>query len=158
MDSGTTCLEVGRRILERSELTVVTNSIPLLALAGEAKARIIGLGGEVRPVSLALVGGLSTDGLKAFRFDAAVIGASGLDPDDGALTTELSEASVKQAACARSRLRILVAHGDKWGQSASVLIAPWKGFHRFVSDVRPSRAARGRLSQADVEIHIAAMR
>ncbi|MBE7536937.1 MAG: DeoR/GlpR transcriptional regulator [Opitutaceae bacterium] len=158
IDSGTTCLEVGRRVIERSELTIVTNSIPLLALGGEAKARVIGIGGEIRSVSLALVGGLALDWLKAFRFDAAVIGASGLDPEDGAFTTELSEAAVKQMACARSRLRILVAHVEKWNQSAAVLIAPWKRFHRLVTDDRLGRTERARLRLAGVKVQVATIR
>lgn len=158
VDSGTTCLEIGRRLIERNELTIVTNSIPLLALAGEAKARIVGIGGEVRPVSLALVGGVALDWLKAFHFDAAVVGASGLDGADGAFTTELSEASVKQMACAHAKLRILAAHASKWNQPASVLIAPWGRFDRFVTDARPAKADGARLRREGVAIRVAGLR
>ncbi|HRP06292.1 MAG TPA: DeoR/GlpR transcriptional regulator, partial [Opitutaceae bacterium] len=133
-------------------------SIPLLALAGEAKARVVGIGGEARPVSLALVGGVALDWLKAFHFDAAVVGASGLDGADGAFTTELSEASVKQMACAHAKLRILAAHASKWNQPASVLIAPWGRFDRFVTDVRPTKADGARLRREGVAIRVAGLR
>src|SRR5687767_835153 len=45
LDAGTTCLEVGRQVLDRRELTVVTNSIPLLQLGTQAKARVVAIGG-----------------------------------------------------------------------------------------------------------------
>ena len=154
IDAGTTCLEIGRLILDRRELTVVTNSIPLLQLGGDAKARIVGIGGEVRPVSLALVGGLALAWMKALRFDAAVIGASGLDRDDGASTTELLEASVKQMACSRARLRILAAHAAKWDQPAPVAIAPWDHFHHFVTDARLTASEKARLRQAGVTVQL----
>src|SRR5688572_12973761 len=83
VDSGTTCLEVARQILDRRELTVFTNSIPLLQLGIQANARVVGVGGDVRAVSLALVGGLALDWLRRLRFDVAVVAASGLDAKEG---------------------------------------------------------------------------
>ncbi|MFZ9792439.1 MAG: hypothetical protein ACO3F3_08870, partial [Gemmataceae bacterium] len=49
----------------------MTNSIPLLQLGTQAKARVVGVGGEVRAVSLALVGGLAHEWLRSLRFDVA---------------------------------------------------------------------------------------
>jgi DeoR/GlpR family transcriptional regulator of sugar metabolism len=152
IDAGTTCLEVGRQLLERRELTIITNSIPLLQLGGDAKARVVALGGEVRPLSLALVGALALDWLQALRFDVAVIGASGLDRTDGASTTELSEAAVKQQVCARARRRILAAHAAKWNQPAAVCIAPWSRFNHFVTDARLTAADKAHLRQAGVTL------
>lgn len=152
IDAGTTCLEVGRQLLDRRGLTIVTNSVPLLQLGGDTKARVVSIGGEVRPVSLALVGGLALDWLRALRFDAAVIGASGLDRQDGASTTELLEASIKQLACARTELRILAVHSAKWNQPSAVKIAPWTGFDRFVTDARLTAADKAHLRRAGVSL------
>lgn len=145
IDAGTTCLEVARQILDRRNLTIVTNSIPVLQLGTEARARVIGVGGEVRSVSLALVGGLALEWLGGLRFDVAVIAASGLDARDGASTTELSEAAVKRAACARAKQRILVAHGAKWNQPAAVGFAGWDVFQLFVTDARLSASDKAQL-------------
>lgn len=155
IDAGSTCLEIGRQLLDRRELTLVSNSIPLLQLGSSAKARVVSIGGEVRPLSLALVGGLALDWLRALHFDAAVIGASGLDRNDGASTTELSEASVKQLACARAKKKILAAHSAKWNQPAAVKIAPWSAFDRFVTDTRLTSAEKSHLRAAGVTLQIA---
>ena len=76
VDAGTTCLEVGRALLELPGLRIYTNSVPLLALAGDARATVSAIGGEVRPVSLALTGGLAQGWLENLRFDVAVVGLS----------------------------------------------------------------------------------
>ncbi|CAM3012165.1 DeoR/GlpR family DNA-binding transcription regulator [Rariglobus hedericola] len=158
VDAGTTCLEVGRVLIERPGLRIHTNSIPLLALASEARATLIALGGEVRPLSLALTGALTQHWLENLRFDAAVIGASGLDAASGASTTELGEAAVKTEALRRSRRRILIALGDKWNQPAALRFAPWDAFSDLVTDHPFSRAERLALSRNGLRLHAPAIR
>src|ERR1017187_9179141 len=46
VDAGPTCLEVGRALLDRPALRIFTNSVPLLALASEARATVSAVGGE----------------------------------------------------------------------------------------------------------------
>lgn len=150
IDSGTTCLEVARLLLDRRELTIVTNSIPLLQLGTQAKARVVGVGGEVRAVSLALVGGLALEWLRGLRFDVAVLAASGLDATEGASTTELSEAAVKQLAAARATKRVLVSHAAKWNKPAAVAFAGWDRFNVFVTDARLSAAEKTQLRRVGV--------
>jgi DeoR/GlpR family transcriptional regulator of sugar metabolism len=153
IDAGSTCLEVGRALLDRSALRIFTNSVPLLALAGEARATLTSIGGEVRPVSLALTGSLALAWLESLRFDAAVIGASGLDSADGPSTTEIQEAGVKVEALRRARLKLLVAHADKWGRPAAVHFASWRSFHHFITNRTPTAAERAALAAAGVRWH-----
>lgn len=154
VDAGTTCLEVGRALLDRPNLRIFTNSVSLLALATDARASIYSIGGEVRKISQALTGALAQSWIEQLRFDAAVIGASGMDQKSGLSTTELSEASVKVEALRRARLRILVAHGEKWGRPATVQFAPWSAFHHLVTDKPPLRTERAALNTANVKVHI----
>jgi DeoR family transcriptional regulator, fructose operon transcriptional repressor len=153
VDAGTTCLEVGRALLERPALRIFTNSVPLLALAGDARATLCAVGGEVRPVSLALTGGLAQRWLENLRFDVAVIGASGLDSASGASTTEVAEAGVKTEALRRARRRILVAHSEKWARPSALRFAPWAAFTDLVTDRALSREERAALGAAQVRVH-----
>lgn len=134
VDSGTTCLEVGKRLLPRKDVTIYTNSVPLIGAPGSRAARLVGIGGEVRDVSRALVGALSLSWLNHVRFDIAVIGASGLSAKEGLSTTELSEASVKQQLVQRSATRILAADSTKWGKPRSISFAGWEDVHHWVTD------------------------
>lgn len=154
IDGGSTCLEVARAVLDRPQLRIYTNSVTLLQLAAEGRANVYSIGGEVRSVSLALVGAFALSWLERLRFDAAVIGASGLDAEQGATTTEIAEAAIKAEALKRSRLRILVAHSEKWSKSAALRFSPWSAFHHLVTDRAPPRSAVAPLAAAGVEIHL----
>lgn len=154
LDAGTTCLEVARQVIDRRELSIVTNSVPILQLAAHAQARVVGVGGEVRAVSLAMVGGLALDWLRSLRFDVAVVSASGLEAAEGPSTTELSEAAVKQLVSARASRSVLVSHAAKWNKPAAVAFAGWKAYALFVTDARLSAAEKAVLRRAGVTVRV----
>ncbi|MDX2185543.1 MAG: DeoR/GlpR family DNA-binding transcription regulator [Opitutaceae bacterium] len=153
IDAGTTCLEVARAVSDRAQLRIFTNSVSVLALAPESRASLVSIGGDVRPVSLALTGGFAQSWVKALHFDASVVGASGIDRADGPCTTELTEASLKAEALRRARRRILVAHSAKWEKPAAVRYAPWDAFTDWVTDNPTPSDDRQRLARAGVKIH-----
>ncbi len=152
IDSGTTCLEVGRALLDRPLLNLYTNSVPLLALGATARGKLTSVGGELRPVSMALTGSLAQSWLEHLHFDAVVVGCSGIVEAKGPATTEFSEASVKVEALRRARLRILVAHGEKWDGPAAIVFAPWSSFTHLVTNRPLSRAQRTALHSAGVKL------
>lgn len=137
IDSGTTCLEAGRLLRSRSDLTIITNSLPLIATHRQFRARLLVLGGEMRSVSGALVGDLAISALGRVRADIALIGASALDPRDGPGTTEPLETAVKREWISRSRRTILLADCTKWSHSTLVTFADWEEFDEFHTDRKP---------------------
>lgn len=152
VDSGTTSLEVGKLLLDRPDLRIFTNSIPLLAYASVAQATLTGIGGEARKVSLALTGALAQTWLAHLRFDSAVIGASGLEVASGAYTTELHEAAIKAEVLRRSGVRLLVADAEKWNRPTTVHFAPWNAFTFFVTNQQLPREARVKLAGDNVKV------
>lgn len=145
IDSGTTCLEAGLILLQRGGHTIYTNSLPLLYHAGSGSSVLIGVGGEVRAISGALVGAMALDWLSHLRFDYAIIGASGLDEAAGPMTTELKEAAVKQLALARARSAILAADSGKLSEQADVVFAKWSDFNLWLSDADLAKTTRRRM-------------
>jgi DeoR/GlpR family transcriptional regulator of sugar metabolism len=154
VDAGTTCLEVGRLLIQRPDLRIFTNSVPLIALASEAQASLTGIGGEVKPGSLALTGTLAQAWLEHLRFDAAVIGAAGLDMAHGAFATDLAEAAVKADVLQRSAHRVLVADGSKWQRPAAVSFARWSVFTAFVTNQELPRSARIAIATEKVKVYL----
>lgn len=154
VDAGTTCFEVGRILIERPDLRIFTNSIPLLGLAGDACASLTGIGGEARKVSLALTGALAQSWLGHLRFDCAVVGASGFDADAGAYTTEIHEAAIKAEVLKRSTHRVLVAEAEKLGQPTAVHFAPWQSFTHLVTGTALPRDVRRSIAAAGVHLNL----
>lgn len=142
IDGGTTCLEAGILLRQRADLTIITNSLPLIASYERFEAKLMVLGGERRVVSGALVGSLAIDALSRLRADIALIGASGLHPSEGASTTELLETAIKREWIQRAKHSFLLADATKWQQHAAIRFAAWSQFAIFFTDKPPPTAIK----------------
>jgi DeoR/GlpR family transcriptional regulator of sugar metabolism len=151
IDAGTTCLEVGRRLLLRGDVKMVTHSIRLLAESEGSKTPITCIGGEYRAVSQAVVGGFALDWMNRLHFDVAILGASGLSAA-GPSTTEITETAMKQAAIHISKRTILAAHAEKWEMPAAVRFADWSAIDQWVTDASLATGARQQISRLNVQI------
>jgi len=137
LDAGSTCLELARLLAERTDVTVVTNSLPaIVELAGRGP-RLVVAGGELRPLSQALVGPLSVRLLEELYVDRAFMGTFGLSLDAGLTTTDPAEAFTKAQVLSRAREVVLLVDSSKMGTR--------------------SFAHAGRLDQIDVVITDAAL-
>jgi DeoR/GlpR family transcriptional regulator of sugar metabolism len=155
VDAGSTCLEAGKALLGRQDIRIVTHSVALLEAAFRGVAPVICLGGELRKVSGALTGGAALGALEKIRADIAFIGASGLEPEWGCATTELSEAEMKRALISRSSRKILLADQSKWRTPSTVRFVEWKDLDDWIVDKMPLAADLKYLRKSGVKIHVA---
>ena len=137
LDAGTTCLELAKLLAPRTDITIVTNSIPAINELAGTGPRLIVIGGELRTLSQALVGPLSTPVLDQLYLDHAFVGAFSLSLDAGLTTTDPAEAFTKEHVLTRTREAVLLVDGSKLGTR--------------------SFAQAGRLDQIDVVITDAAL-
>lgn len=136
VDSGTTCLEAGTALLERGKNRIFTNSIPLLVAGCRSPGQVMAIGGELRKISQALVGGLGAPWMQHLRFDVALLGASAVTSDGEVMTTELQEAEIKSLALTRSEKRFLLVDADKFNAKAAVVYASLNQFTTGYTDKR----------------------
>lgn len=153
IDAGTSTIEVGRCLLQESELTLVTNSVPLLMFGDGAQARLICLGGELMGVSMGLMGEVGLDWLEKLHFDIAVMGASGLSPEEGASATNLIEAGMKRRVMQRARQSWLVAEAGKYDQPHAVQFAAWPDFSCWFTHGELPRGTAARMRKHGVNLH-----
>src|SRR5215204_1865394 len=79
LGSGTTVLEVARNLRNRKNLTVITNSLPVLnALAGVKGITVICLGGMLRNSEMSFIGHITEQALSEVRADKVIMGTRGL--------------------------------------------------------------------------------
>jgi len=139
VDASSTCLEAGRHLMRRANLSLITHSVALVAAGSHAEASIVCVGGELRKVSGALVGGPALNAFENLYFDFALLGATGLD-SHGCWTTELTEAEIKKTIIARSKRRIILADQSKWKAPGTVLFTAWDAIDDLVLDRLPEDA------------------
>ncbi len=156
VDAGSTCLEAGKALLGRKDLRIITHSAALIQAGLHGEAEILCIGGSLRKVSGAMTGGAALGALDRLRADWALVGASGLDPREGCLTTELSEAEMKQALLSRAVRKVLLADSSKWGHASAVRFAAWSDFTDWITEQPPKENETKALRVAGLKIHRAA--
>lgn len=135
LGSGTTVLEVARHLRDRRDLTVITNSLPVLnTLSGSRDLSIIALGGILRHSEMSLIGHVSELALKEIRADKVFVGTRGLDLEQGLTTDYLQETLTDRLILQIGRQLIVVADHTKLDRVSTVRLAPLTDIHTVVTD------------------------
>jgi DeoR family transcriptional regulator, fructose operon transcriptional repressor len=155
LDGGSTVLELARRLVDRDDLTVVTNSLPaIVELAGRGP-RLVVIGGELRPLSQAIVGPLSRLLLERLYVDRAFIGTFGLSLDAGLTTSDPAEAYTKELVLGRSRQVVLLADAGKLGTRSFAHAGRLDQVDLLVTDAPLTEHAAATFDRAGVRVLIA---
>jgi DeoR family transcriptional regulator, fructose operon transcriptional repressor len=134
LDGGSTVLEFARLLRERTNITVVTNSLRAAhELAGRGP-RLILIGGELRRLSQTMVGPLTRFALQELHVDKAFMGTIGLTLKEGLTTTDPSEAYTKELVTSQARQVILLADSSKAGKVSFARAGHLEKIHVFVTD------------------------
>lgn len=137
LDGGSTVLELARLLRDRSNLTVVTNSLHAAhELAGRGP-RLIVVGGELRRLSQTLVGPLTRLLLQELHLDKAFMGTIGFSAQEGLTTTDPSEAFTKLAVMGQSRQVIVLADSSKAGKVSFASAGRWENVQVLITDKKP---------------------
>jgi DeoR family transcriptional regulator of aga operon len=140
LGSGTTVLEVARNLRNRSNLTVITNSLPVLnMLAGVKEITIITLGGSLRESELSFIGHITEQALTEVRADKVIMGTRGVSLVHGLTNDYLEETLTDRAIMKIGRELIIVADHTKVNRVSTALLAPLKNVHTIVTDPKVDR-------------------
>jgi len=134
LDGGSTVLELARLLVDRSDLTVATNSLrAAIELSGRGP-RLILIGGELRRLSQTVVGPLTPNLLEQLHFDFAFMGTMGLTEAEGLTTSDPGEAFTKRLAMQRAQRVVLLADSGKVGQVSFAQAGRLADLHLFITD------------------------
>jgi len=116
LDAGTTTGRLAEILPSERELTVVTNSVPIvLTLSARPNLTVLLLGGRVRRTTLAAVDTWALHALAGTYVDVAFLGTNGVSAERGLTTPDPNEAAVKRAMIAASRRSVVLADHTKIG-------------------------------------------
>ena len=156
LDAGITTTYLAQALRGRSGITVITNSLPVLAeLVNEKGITLVSSGGVMRAESQSLTGPVAERMFRELRVDKAFISATGVSLSFGLSNTNIAEATVKQAMLGAAHDVILLADHTKLGVESLIKIAPLGNVHRLITDAGISSHDRLGLTQHDIEVSIA---
>src|ERR1700712_2349704 len=117
LTGGTPTSEVARLLVERTDLTVVTNALNIAAeLALRPRLKLVVTGGVSRSQSYELVGPWAEHTLRGINVEVAVIGVDGISADGGLTTHDEVEAHTNATLIERAAKTVVVADGSKGGR------------------------------------------
>jgi DeoR/GlpR family transcriptional regulator of sugar metabolism len=135
LGSGTTVLATARYLPDCQDLTVLTNSLPIInLLVGCPGITLIVLGGMVRNSELSFIGHITEKSLSEVRADKVILGARAISLEHGITNDYLPETLTDRAIIKIGREVILAADHTKFGSVSIAFLAPLEDFTTIVTD------------------------
>ncbi len=134
LGSGTTVLEVSRALMHHKNLTIITNSLPVLNTLSKTDNRIICLGGSLRTSELSFIGHITEQSISEFRADKVIIGTPAISLEHGLTHEYMPETMTDRAVLKISSTVIVVADHSKFERVATSFLAPIEKIDTIVTD------------------------
>jgi len=135
LDSGTTTLEIAKRLSVFNDLTVITNSLNIAGqLVDSPNVKVIIPGGSLRRNSLSLIGSMAEDNIKKHFCDKSFIAVDGIDTQYGISTPNVEEAHLNNIMIDISREVFVVTDSSKFKRKSFAYIAPITKINTVITD------------------------
>jgi DeoR family transcriptional regulator of aga operon len=153
LGSGSTVLEVARNLRQCQDLTVITNSLPVMnVLADVHGVSLIALGGLLRHSELSFIGHITEQALAEVRADKVFMGTRAIDVEQGLSNHYLPETLTDRAIIKAGREIIVIADHTKFGRVAAAHLAPIEAVHTIVTDQVIPAEVRKSLEEHDIRV------
>lgn len=154
LDASTTALYTAKGIYNKSNITLITNSIEmLLDIPPKNDWKVISTGGIIAPNSLSFTGPQAEKMVTSYHVDLAVISCKGVDMQKGLTDTTDANAEVKKAFLQSARKIVLGADSSKFDKISFVRFADFADIDAIVTDEEPSDEWKSYLSKKNVELY-----
>jgi DeoR/GlpR family transcriptional regulator of sugar metabolism len=133
--SGSTTAYLARNLVDRKDLTVVTNALTVASeLATAPGVTVVVTGGMMRGSELSLVGHITEQALREVRVDKVILGMRAISLDAGMTNDYLPEVMTDRTIIEMAPELIVVADHTKFGNVASAYVAPVERITTLVTD------------------------
>ncbi|OAJ75372.1 DeoR family transcriptional regulator [Brevibacillus sp. SKDU10] len=153
LDSSTTSLYIAKKIKNKQNLTVITNSFKVeLELSDAEHVKLISTGGTLQRRSLSYVSHSATRALSHYFADASFVSCTGLHLQRGATDSNEFEAEIRKLMLKNSEQKILVLDHTKIDKAGFTFITDFQGITKVITDQPLSVEWRQLLSRYNIEI------
>ena len=156
MDCGSTVFAMCPHLKKMNGLTVITNSLPIVAELMDCPAvRINLIGGELDKGRRAAHGQKALDHIGSYHADKAFVGVDGLSPENGLTASSEKEASITGAFAANAGNVYLLCDSSKIGKDAYMKFGPLSLVHHLLTDKGLDTDKKKALMRKGMKIHVA---
>lgn len=155
LDTGTTTLEVARRLFPEQPLRIITDSIEIAyELRGRENVTILVTGGILHPLSYSLYGSFGEEMLTTMHAQICVMGATGLSLKEGLTKHDIEALQIRKAMIDISHQLICVADSSKINVTGLVSVCPIDRVNTLITDEGIDRKFKKALEATGCEVII----
>jgi DeoR family transcriptional regulator, aga operon transcriptional repressor len=155
LGSGTTVLTVARALREHKNLTIITNSLPVMTTLSDTGHTLISLGGLFRQSEQSFIGHITEQALAEVHADKVIIGTRAISLERGLTNDYMPETMTDRATLQAGREVIIVADHTKFGRVATIMLAPIESVHMVVTDPETPQEFIERVRERGINVVIA---
>ncbi|MBQ9765407.1 MAG: DeoR/GlpR transcriptional regulator [Lachnospiraceae bacterium] len=153
LDGSSTALFVARRIKDKKNITVITNSVEiLLELSDRKDWNILSTGGSLKEGGLSLVGYQAERMISTFHVDWVIFSSKGIDIDNGITDSNENDAQIKKMMLKSAKKRVLAIDSSKFDKTSFTKVCEFEEIDMIVTDSVLDESWEKRLKDAEVEI------
>lgn len=134
LDAGSTTYALAKLLTLRDDLTIFTNSVPILNLLSDSGNQVFALGGRVRGSSKGIVGGWAIEAIRQTHVELAFLGSDGFQNLSGPSTLSYEEAQLKQAVMAHSGKTVILSDNRKFYTGSLFQFCRWDQVYALVTN------------------------
>jgi len=139
VDSSSTALYVIKKIKEKKNLTIITNSVKvLLELADKPDWTVLSTGGNLKKNALSLTGSSAEKMIHSYHVDTAICSCKGIDTELGITDSNENDSLIKQAMLHSAERRILALDAEKFDKKSFVKVCDFTDLDLIVTDSAPA--------------------
>lgn len=155
LGSGSTVQAMVPHLLQLSNLTIITNSLPIINQIARNNTELIVIGGMFRASEQSMVGHVAEQAVREFRADHTFMGIHGIDFERGLTSDFLPEAVTDRAILGIAPHCVIVADYSKFNRVSSVFLAPVAAANTVVTDDKTPSSTISELRNAGIEVLVA---
>lgn len=134
LDSGSTTLQIAECLKGFENLTIITNSIPIISMLASTKNDIICIGGKLRHSEQSITTFDFLFNFEQLNIQKAFICSSGITVEKGISDYNLEEANTRRSILSLAEEVIVTSDASKFGRDVTVQVCPLDAVDKIVTD------------------------
>ncbi|MBU8790009.1 DeoR/GlpR family DNA-binding transcription regulator [Oceanobacillus caeni] len=156
LDYGTTTYMLAEELLHLKDITVVTNTIPIINLLIHRESiNLVILGGVVRKNEGSLYGPFATNNIEDIFVDIGFFGCGGIDTISGVTNHHIGETEISKRMLKHCQNKIVVADNSKFGATAFNSVAKFSDLDIIITDKVIDEGIQSNVLKNNVKLVIA---
>jgi len=151
-DCSSTVIEVLKLIRDRSDVTVITNSVEVLSELNQSELNIISTGGSIKQRSLSLQGPITQNTIRKYSVDLAFVSCKGMDIKKGILDSNEEESEIKRTMINQASKVVLLIDHNKYDKTSFVKLFDYEDIDYIITDKAPREEWLKLLHSYNIEI------